>query len=415
MNPNPIRLPKPTPPQTKALNYPARFLVNRWGRGAGKSHVSLRKLHESAATLPGLYWWVWPTLKSGREFAWEQYIRPLLGSHLPLHESTLSVRYPNGSRLQVMGADNYRADNLRGGALRGVVLDECRNMKRRIWTEIIMSMVARTGGWAWFNSTPRGHDWFWQLWENAATLPDWGRLHFTSYDNPHFAIDEIERQRREMTEREFLQEVMAEFLSDGGLVFRNVDECSKVAATLAPTPGRQYVMGVDWGRSNDYTVATVLDVTSKTQVEMQRFSRVSFTIQEDRIMELWRKWNKPVVVPERNSMGGPIVERLHERGVRVYPEGGFNTSATSKDELVRTLALAMERQSWKLLKDETQRAELLAYEERRNPSNTGSSYGAPDGMHDDTVMALMLAVWGATNAPRPMTQAQRTFLRRKLA
>jgi len=402
-----IHLPTPTDPQKIALACTSRFLVNCWGRGTGKSHVSLRKLHTSALRDPGLYWWVWPTLKSGREFGWEQYVRPYLNS-LDLHESTLTVRYPNGSRLQIAGADNSRAQNMRGGALKGAVLDECRNMQRYVWSEVIMSMIARTGGWAWFNSTPRGYDWFHALYQKADTLPGWSRLHFTPYDNPHFPKDEIERMQREMTEREYQQEVMGLFLTDGGLLFRYVTE----AATLKesePRAGRNYLIGADWARSNDYTCFSVFDSASREQVKIDRFTGVDHVIQAERLAALSKRYNRAPVISETNGMGGPLTELVRSKGVNVIP---FHTDNPRKKKLVDGLALAFEQRTIKLLNDPIQTEELIAYEIKDRASHLLPTYGAPDGMHDDTCMAAMFAWAGIAGEYRQMSEETRAHMRR---
>ena len=56
--------------------------------------------------------------------------------------------------------------------------------------------------------------------------------------------------------------------------------------------------------------------------------------------------------------------------------------------------MALERGELGLLADEVQTAELLAYEATRLPSGA-TRYAAPEGSHDDTVMALALAWLGA--------------------
>jgi hypothetical protein len=49
--------------------------------------------------------------------------------------------------------------------------------------------------------------------------------------------------------------------------------------------------------------------------------------------------------------------------------------------------------------------ELQAYEGKRLDGGA-TKYGAPDGMHDDTVMALALAWQAIATRPRPMPAAQ---------
>jgi len=96
-------------------------------------------------------------------------------------------------------------------------------------------------------------------------------------------------------------------------------------------------------------------------------------------------------------MGEPLVEQLQRDGL---PVQGLTTTAQNKTEIIEALALAIERGEVTLLDDETQIAELEAYDLERLPSGT-FRYGAPEGMHDDCVMSLALA-WHAVSDSGPL-------------
>lgn len=88
---------------------------------------------------------------------------------------------------------------------------------------------------------------------------------------------------------------------------------------------------------------------------------------------------------------------------------GYKLTNTTKANLVDALALAFERGSLRIIPDATLIAELQAYEAERLPSGM-LRYGAPAGMHDDTVMALMLAWYNPTPATAGVTSyVQRSF------
>jgi len=80
------------------------------------------------------------------------------------------------------------------------------------------------------------------------------------------------------------------------------------------------------------------------------------------------------------------------------PVRPFRTTNASKTALVDALALAFEQGAIRILPDATLIGELQAYEMERLPSGA-LRYSAPDGMHDDTVMALALAWSGVSNTP----------------
>jgi hypothetical protein len=100
------------------------------------------------------------------------------------------------------------------------------------------------------------------------------------------------------------------------------------------------------------------------------------------------------IIAERNSMGEPLVEQLQYMGLPVTP---FLTTNRSKQDAVDALSLAFERGEIRILNDPVLVSELQAYE--GHPLLHGNTrYSAPEGMHDDTVMALMLAWWAISGA-----------------
>lgn len=399
-------LPTPNRPQQAALSSDARFLVNIWGRRTGKSLCGLLKLWRCASRKPhGRYWWVWPTLKSGRTFGWNQFVPTLLGGRADLRTSDMLITLKNGATIQVVGAEREKAQNLRGAAIDGAVLEECRNMLRFIWSEVVRPSLITTRGWAWFNTTPRGCDWVYRLWQFAGTEKaksrGWARLRFSTYANERLHREEIDDLKLDLTEREVDQEIMAKFLKDGGTVFVNVDELCGLDP-ITPNGGR-YVMGVDFGRNNDPTVVSIVDAATRTQVFLASWDKMDFPRQEQRILSIWEEWGRPVMVPEYNSFGGPLVERfVLEHGVVVYPNdlSGFWTNNRSKSDIVRTMIMAMERKAWRFINDETLKSELISFEESK--TSTGlPKYAAPEGLHDDHVIATCLSVWGAESYVEP--------------
>jgi hypothetical protein len=110
-----------------------------------------------------------------------------------------------------------------------------------------------------------------------------------------------------------------------------------------------------------------------------------------RLKALSERYNNATVIPEANSMGGPNIEELQAMGVNVIQ--AFNTTNATKAEAVHALELAFEQQTIGILDDPVQTAELLAYQGEKLPSGL-MRYGAPEGMHDDTVMAMAIAWQG---------------------
>ncbi|HUW12874.1 MAG TPA: hypothetical protein VM537_24310, partial [Anaerolineae bacterium] len=195
--------------------------------------------------------------------------------------------------------------------------------------------------------------------------------------------------RQMMPERLFRQEYLAEFIDDAGSVFRRVMDAA-TALEQEPQPGRQYVAGVDWGKHNDFTVVKVVDAQSKAEVYSDRFNQIDYVVQRARLVALYERYRPSAVIAETNAMGEPIIEQLQREGL---PMQGFTTTNATKAAAIEALALAFERADITILNDPTTVGELQAYEMSRLPSGM-VRYAAPEGMHDDTVMALALAWQG---------------------
>ena len=83
---------------------------------------------------------------------------------------------------------------------------------------------------------------------------------------------------------------------------------------------------------------------------------------------------------------------LQRQGLPVI---GFTTTAQTKPPLIENMALAFERGEWQWQADPVWTAELEAYERTVSPTTGRSSYSAPAGSHDDTVIARALMLWQA--------------------
>src|ERR1017187_3284746 len=180
-----------------------------------------------------------------------------------------------------------------------------------------------------------------------------------------------------------------------GQSWRAPKEATTAALQTHPEAGHHYVVGCDWGRSNDYTVFMVVDITARAVVAMERSKRADYTLQCERLKVLSERWQPQQIIAEQNSIGQPIIEQLTRDGLRI---DSFTTTNASKAQVIESLALAFEREEIRIPNDPVMVGELVAYQAERLASGL-SRYGAPSGQHDDTVMALAMA-WSAVSSER---------------
>lgn len=385
----------PHPGQAIILNHPARFRVVACGRRFGKTELA--KLDAMLTAVDGgQSWWVLPTYTMAQE-VWGS-LMDLVDSleDVKLYRSDRLIEFPNGGLLAVKSG--HEPDRLRGAGLNSVVIDEAAYCHEEVWhalrpalsDQISLDSEGRPQhARALLLSTPRGHNWFWGLYQKGLDPlePEWISWRMPTQANPLIPAPEIQAAQRDLPTRLFTQEYLAEFTEDSGAVFSGVRAC------IAPKPKLLYqqeavCFGVDWGRMNDYTVVMVLGMESKQVYEMLRLQHLGWAAQRAKLTNLAKRWQPHLILAEANSIGGPNIEALQSEGLPVRP---FTTTHTSKSQLIDALALALEERSIRLLDDPVLIHELEAYQMERLAGGD-FRYSAPQGGHDDCVMALALAL-----------------------
>lgn len=381
--------------------HPAKIKVLAMGRRWGKSILAGSLALATAANQRGHVAWCVPTYKNGRApWRWiEQTLYAVRKAGLcSVNKSERTVEFKNGGFIGLYSMDNE--DSIRSESFHLVILDEAAKMSETAWTDAIQPTLADADGDAIIISTPYGRNWFWR--EFQAGLADGTRqasFHAPSSDNPNPLIKRAaELARSRVPERTYRQEWLAEFIEDGGGVFRRVAEAATALQQDEAVDGHTYVFGVDWGKSNDYTAIAVIDATIQQLCYIDRSNQVDYSLQVARLMALCDRFHPAGIIAERNSMGEPLIEALQRADLPVFP---FVTTNTTKANIVDGLALAFERGDLQILDDPVLIGELQAYESTRLPSGL-QRYSAPDGMHDDTVMAVAMAWSGVQSYSQPL-------------
>lgn len=339
--------------------------------------------------------WITPTFKNSRPL-WRWCInataQEIQNGKIVLSKSDRTLETRRGGFLGLYSADNI--DSIRGEAFHLVVLDEAARIDEDARTDAIMPTLADYDGDEIIITSPKGKNWVYKEFlrgqEDGKHIASWQA---PTSDNPSPNIRQaFERARTAVPERTFRQEWLAEFV-EGGEVFRHIDRATTADEQQAALPGHQYVFGVDFGRLEDYTVVTVLDVTEQSIVAIDRYNSIDWTMQVDRIAAIYERFQPTVIIAERNSMGDPIINTLYERDMPVQP---FVTTNATKQTIIDGLALAFERSQIRIVKNSTLITELQSYQAEQLPSGL-IRYSAPSGLHDDCVMSCALAWYGGAN------------------
>lgn len=308
-----LTLPKRQRWQQQVVEESKRFNVVNCGRRSGKSTLGIdRCATKETLTLP--VGWFSPTYKMLLE-VWREAVRTFAPITARRSAQDHRLEFVTGGLLEFWSLDN--PDVARGRKYRRVIVDEAAMIPSLMdsWNYVLRPTLVDYSGDAYFMSTPKGRNGFWQMWQMGqdAANGEWASWQMPTSVNPFIPQSEIEAMRQAMPERIYAQEINADFIEDGGGVFRHVVE----SATLQPAdrlPGHHYVMGVDLARKIDFTVCVVLDVSVNPLqvVFMDRFNQIGWETQIGRIKALVDRFGVEEVIVDQTGVGDPVVERLQK-------------------------------------------------------------------------------------------------------
>ena len=178
----------------------------------------------------GQYAYVAPYYSQAKNIAWDylqRYAKPVMAK---ANQSELWVELINGAKIKLYGADN--PDALRGLYLDGIVLDEYADMRPRMWGEIVRPLLADRQGWAVFIGTPKGHNAFYDIYNNASKDSKWFCKTLRASQTNLLPDSELQDAMASMSQDQYEQEF----------------ECSFEAAILGAFYGKEMRVLTDAGR-----------------------------------------------------------------------------------------------------------------------------------------------------------------------
>lgn len=383
-----LTLPRRLTWQQQVVREAKRFNVVCIGRRAGKSTLGIDRC-ATRETLAYPVGWFSPTYRMLTEI-WREANRILTPIVARRSAQDHRLEFVTGGVLEFWSLDN--PDVARGRKYRRVIVDEAAMIPALMdaWNYVLRPTLTDYGGDAYFLSTPKGRNGFWQMWQWGVDpeQSEWSAWQMPSHVNGKIDPAEFDAMKDTLPEMAYRQEILAEFLENEGSVFRNIKACMNAPQTMPEQhKGHTLVVGIDWGKQNDFTCISVGCRDCRCEVARDRFNQIDYVVQRDRIKSVYEIWRPSSILCELNSIGEPNFEMLQRDGL---PVSGFQTTGITKPPLIENLALALERAEWQFQQDNVWTMELEAYERIVSPTTGRSSYSAPDGGHDDTVIARAL-------------------------
>lgn len=373
-----------------------RFAVLVWHRRAKKSRSMLNRqiMRIMERKEPGVCYYVLPTYRQAKQVIWDA----LINDHVPMeivekkNDSELAIYYKNGVIQRFIGSED--PDKHRGTNPFDVVFDEYAEQQEAIWIAIFQPVLAENGGTATFGFTPKGKNHAWKLTQMAKHNPLWFVSEKGVKDTQVFKQEELAEVKRNTPSALFAQEYEIAFNEAAGAFFRRIRENTYDKQEQQPEYG-DFQLGVDLAKYQDFTVLTPFNLNTFRAYPQDRFNQIDWNLQKARIEATALRFKARVKI-DATGVGDPIVEDLKARGLNISDDDAIKFTEVSRMNLLNNLAMLIEQDKIQIPNDEGLIAELESFQYSLTPLGK-IKVMAPEGMHDDRVFSLALAVHGVTS------------------
>lgn len=382
-----LKLPSLYPKQRAAFFDPARTVVCEASTKAGKSVGALTWLvAEGITECRGTSMlWVSPVYQQAKVM-YRRLRRWLARAGLPESEwssndTELFIVLPGGATLWFKGAD--RPDTIYGSDYTRAVIDEATRCKEEVYHAVWSTLTATEGKLRVIGNVKGRGNWAYRLARLAQSgEPDMHYCKITAMDAVEAGVlkaEIIEDARRKLPLPVFRQLYLAEPADDGGNPF-GIDAIQ--ACFRRTEPGQTIVYGVDLAKKQDWLVVIGLDALGN-ETFFARWQHKPWGESINRIAEI--VGGTPALV-DSTGIGDPVLDLLQQQ---IPQAEGYNFAGMGKQKLMEGLAATIQSASIAFHTQEIKN-ELDTFEYEFTRTNV--RYSAPEGLHDDCVCALALAV-----------------------
>lgn len=296
--------------------------MSLWHRRAGKDSAGLNYAAKEMFRRPGVYWHLLPTQTQARKVVWnnvDKQGRKMVDQAFPealrakKREDEMLVEFKNGSMWQLAGADNY--DSLVGANPVGVIFSEWALTNPQAW-DFIRPILLENGGWAWFNTTPRGRNHAHQMAIMAQKNEDWFFERLTVDDTGVLTPEDIDDERASgMSEEKIQQEYYCSFEAAEAVQFITYEHVKAALDRDFDGSSKPVILGVDVARFGDDRSAVAIrhgDALTK----LISWKGLDTMQTASKVVELAEEYNPDHIFVDGVGVGGGVVDRLKQLGKR---------------------------------------------------------------------------------------------------
>jgi hypothetical protein len=389
-------------------------------RRTGKDFACWNIMISKAIQEKGIYWYILPTREQARKVIWDAITndgvkfldcipKELIAK---IDQSSKVIYLINGSTIWLLGAD---ADSLVGANPRGIVFSEYAVIHKDPWG-FIQPILQMNGGWAIFNTTPRGTNHAHTLMMQAKTNPNWKVIEHPVTYTKVLTDEQLEEIRKETTQDLFDQEFLLKFVDSASQVFKNPEQATYYYdektrtnilwdGNLAPhqteNKDKKYRIGLDLAKLSDFTVLTPICLHTFRVAKQDVFNQIDYPTQRLKIVASHYQYNQAVVNMDNTGIGEPIGDDLEKE-----MHGKVNRYTFTyqfRYDLLTNLAILLEQRKITIPNDPELLHQLKSFQWEITPSRK-LTMKVPEGVHDDLVFSLALAVWELPSTKKPLPE-----------
>ena len=389
------------PSQKQVVESSNRFKVLLAGRRFGKTVLAVEELVFNAISKQeARVVYIAPTFQSARDIALEHLLKRIERVVSNINETRLELEVSNkfGGKSKIFLRSWDNIETLRGQAFDFIVLDEVAQYKAfwAGWQEVLRPTLTDKRGHALFISTPNGYNHLYDLCNLELSDSDYKTFHFTTYDNPHIPVEEIEKAKKELSPEQFLQEYMASFQKTSGLVYKEFSR-DKHLYEILPQGTFNKIAGIDFGYTHP---AVVLDIRTNGELYFIEDEWVKTGRTEVQIAEYVAANSFEAVYPDPESPSA--IEELRRKNINIREVIKGKDSVKSGIQKVRELLINGRLKVNRKCVNMIAGFEMYSYDEDKLKEN-------PIKENDDCADAIRYVLMMADFKPELNREIQRQF------
>jgi hypothetical protein len=199
--------------------------------------------------------------------------------------------------------------------------------------------------------------------------------------------EQIEEIQKSIPPKAFLQEFECKFLDSSLTFFEGFENCF---GDYPYTPGKEWI-GVDLSSTANGDETILTKINEKNEVIQYNITG-NLQMKYTKIADLINKSNAVAVYLENNGVGLPMIDQIKKLVLHKSKIYEWNTSNSSKEEIISSLAVTIANKEIFFNKDDTELFSQFGTFICKISKTKKLTFAAQEGKHDDRIMSLAIGL-----------------------